>query len=73
MNHQEQAHSLEEEPKFIMRVVRSYRTALFRQIAEAVRIRRRGGEGGIFNSKAEYSRCRITRLVLDDQKDEEQH
>ena len=23
------------------------------------------------NSKAEYSRCRITRLVLDDQKDEE--
>ena len=33
MNHQEQAHSLEEEPKFIMRVVKtSYRTALSRQI-----------------------------------------
>ena len=71
MKHQEQAHSLEEEPRFIMRVVRSYRTALSRQIGEAVRIRRRGGEGGILNSKAEYSRCRITRLVLDDQKDEE--
>ena len=71
MKHQEQAQSLEVEPRFIMRVVRSYRTALSRQIGEAVRIRRRGGEGGILNSKAEYSRCRITRLVLDDQKDEE--
>ena len=58
MNHQEQAHSLEEEPKFIMRVVKtSYRTALSRQIGESVRIRSRGGEGGILNSKDENSRA----------------
>ena len=67
--HQEQANSLEEEPKFTMRVIRSYKTALSRQI-EAVRIRRRGGEGRILNSKSEYSRCRIQRLVLDENDEE---
>ena len=64
--HQEQAHADEEEPpKFIMRVVRFCKTPLSRQIGEAVRIRRRGGEGSILNSKAEYSRCRIPRLVVE--------
>ena len=56
---------MEEEPKFTLRVVKSYRSALARQVGEAVRIRRRGGEGQILNSKAEYSRCVIPRLVLD--------
>ena len=36
-----------------------------------MRIRRRGGEGSILNSKAEFSRCRIPRLVLDRNMDEE--
>ena len=54
-----------------MRVVRSYKTALSRQIGEAVRIRRRGGAGLILNSKSEYNRCKIPRLVLEEL-DEEQ-
>ena len=46
MNHQEQAHSLEEEPKFIMRVVKtSYRTALSRQIGFEVEEENRQGRG----------------------------
>ena len=66
------------EPKFIMRVVQHCRTPLSRQIGEAVRIRRRGGAGCILNSKAEYDRCRIPRLIVEEQdveqleKDEEQ-
>ena len=54
-----------------MRVVRSYKTALSRQIGEAVRIHRRGGAGLILNSKSEYNRCKIPRLVLEEL-DEEQ-
>ena len=54
-----------------MKVVRSFKTALSRQVGEAVRIRRRGGEGNILNSKAEYSRSRIPRLVIDRQADRE--
>ena len=34
-----------------------------RKISEAVRIELRGE--GVLNSKAEYSRCRIPRLVID--------
>ena len=32
---------------------------------EAVRIRRRGGEGEILNSRAEFNRCYIPRLVVE--------
>ena len=49
-----------------MRVVRNFKTALSRQIGEAVRIRRRGGAGMILNSKSEYNRCKIPRLVLEE-------
>ena len=42
-----------------------------RQIAEAVRIRRRGGEGAILNSKAEFSRCHIPRLQLEKEEERE--
>ena len=69
--HQEEVHKGEGEPDFILKAVKSYKTALSRQIGEAVRIRRRGGEGSILNSKAEFSRCRIPRLVLDRNMDEE--
>ena len=54
-----------EEPDFTMRVVKFSRSALERQLGEAVRIRRRGGEGAILNSKAEYNRCHVTRLRLE--------
>ena len=52
-------------PKMIFKVVKYYRTALSRQVGEAIQIRARGGEGEILNSKGEFNRCSITRLVLD--------
>ena len=43
-----------------------HRTALNRQVREAVRIRRRGGaEGGVLNSKSEFNRSHIPRLMLE--------
>ena len=58
----EVVHRGTKEPKFHLRVVGFHRTALGRQIAEAVRIRRRGTS--TLNSKMEYNRCAITRLSL---------
>ena len=57
-------------PQFVMRAVSYHKTALSRQIAEAVRIRRRGGQGAILNSKAEYNRCHIPRLQLEEEEQE---
>ena len=45
--------------KIHMKVIGNHRSALSRQISEAVRIRRRGGESRILNSKAEYNRSHI--------------
>ena len=56
----------------MMRVVGSYRSALGRQVSEAIRIRRRGGLGNILNSKSEYNRCHISRLRVEDEKEEEE-
>ena len=53
----------EEPPNFKIKVVGSFSDSLTRQVAEAVRIDLRGG--GVLNSKSEYSRCRIPRLVID--------
>ena len=61
--HVEQVHK-GEEPQFMMRVVQFHRSALSRQTAEAVRIRRRGGEGAVLNSRSEFNRCFIPRLRL---------
>ena len=47
-----------EEPKFILRISSFHKSALERQVAEAVRIRRRGGGGSILNSKAESRKSR---------------
>ena len=65
LKYQELQHGGAAPPSFIMRVVRSTRTALERQTTEAVRIRRRGGEGAILNSKAEFNHCYIPRLQLE--------
>ena len=54
-------------PLFIMSAASFHKTALSRQIAEAVRIRRRGGQGVILNSKAEYNRGHIPRLQLEEE------
>ena len=50
-------------PSFKFKIVRTFQDPLTRQLSEAVRIDLRGD--GILNSKAEYSRCRVPRLVVD--------
>ena len=59
-----------EPPDFHFKVVSYHRTALNRQIKEAVRIRRRGGATNILNSKSEFNRCQIPRLVVEEKDDE---
>ena len=71
VKHQDIVHG-GEQAEFMMRVVGSYRSALGRQVSEAIRIRRRGGLGNILNSKSEYNRCHISRLRVEDEKEEEE-
>ena len=66
LKHQELQHE-GAPPKFVMRMVSRAKTALERQTKEAVRIRRRGGEGAILNSKAEFNRCYIPQLKLEEE------
>ena len=61
--HQEMVHG-GGEPNFTMRAVKFHRSALSRQTGEAIRIRRRGGEGAVLNSKGEFNRSFIPRLQL---------
>ena len=60
-----------EEPKFMAKIVQYHTSALSRQLGEAVRIRRRGGQGSILNSKSEYDRCRIPRLTIEEKEEEQ--
>ena len=69
--HMELHHGGKQNPNFVFKVVQYHRSALSRQVGEAVRIRRREGEGGVLNSKSEYSRCRITRLTLGERKEDD--
>ena len=55
----------------MFKVVRFYRTALSRQVGEAIQIRARGGEGAVLNSRGEFNRCSITRLTLDSSNEEQ--
>ena len=50
-------------PKFRFKIIRSFKYAMTRQISESVRIELRGE--GVLNSRSEYSRCRLPRLVID--------
>ena len=71
--HQEMEHGGEQAPKFMMRVVSNHRSALERQVAEAIRIRRRGGEGAVLNSRGEFNRSYIPRLrVVEEEEPEEE-
>ena len=54
------------DPTFMMRVVQYHRSALSRQCGEAVRIMRRGGAGSVLNSRAEFNRCYIPRLKVEE-------
>ena len=67
--HQQMEHG-GEQPDFHFKVVSYHRTALSRQVKEAIRIRRRGGASNILNSRSEYNRCHIPRLVVE-QEDED--
>ena len=49
-------------PEFSFRVVKSCKSSLERQVREAVRIHMRGN---VLNKKGLYNRCKLTRLVVD--------
>ena len=55
-------------PSFYLRLFIFFRTALSRQIVEAVRIQR-WGEDVVLNSRSEYNRCKIGRLMLETHED----
>ena len=65
--HQEQCQDI----SFLFKIVGAPRSALRRQVGEAIRIRNRGGEGSILNAKGEYNRCTITRLTLGEEQEGE--
>ena len=54
------------EPAFVMRVVECHQNALSRQTGNAVRIMRREGAGSILNSRGEFNRCYIPRLMVEE-------
>ena len=59
-------HESEDPPQFNFRVVKSYRSALARQVAESVRIQLLGS---VLNVKGIYNRSKLTRLVIDEEWD----
>ena len=62
VQHSMEFHSGDSNHAFKFRVVKSFRSALDRQIAEAIRIELRGS---ILNRRGEYNRCSLTRLGVD--------
>ena len=56
-------HGGEGTPEMVFKLVGTYRSALTRQVSEAVRIRGRGS--AVLNSKSEYDRCKIHRLTIE--------
>ena len=64
VQHSLEAHNGENNHTFKFKVVRSFRSALDRQIAEAVRIEMRGS---VLNRRGEFNRCSLTRLGVDRQ------
>ena len=64
----QECHNGERKPEFGVKVVRSFTSCLMRQLWECIRIRRRSQEEGvkILNSRGEFSRCSIPRLVIED-------
>ena len=63
-NHIVDAHEDDKNPQFAMKVLRSHRSALERQIHEAVIIANSWDKGHLLNSKHEYNRCVIPRLSV---------
>ena len=66
--HQDMVHP-GEPPAFLFKLISNHKTPLSRQIREAVRIRRRGGASAILNSRSEFNRCHIPRLVVEEEEE----
>ena len=64
--HLQEAHRGEENPDFRFKVVKKCKTSLERQVREAVRIQIRGN---VLNKKGTYNRCKLTRMVIDEEWD----
>ena len=63
-------HRGEEKPKFGVKIIKSFSSCMVRQLWECIRIRRRlqeqaKGDVRLLNSKSEYSRCSLPRLVVE--------
>ena len=71
--HATSCHTDAEKLEFSMKVVKPHQSALTRQVHEAVRIKRRAAASNttILNSKSEYSRCQLPRLILETNQKEE--
>ena len=63
LKHLEVAHPGQTEPNFDFRVKGRFKSALVRQVTEAVMIRRAGES--VLNSKGVYNRCYLPRLVVE--------
>jgi hypothetical protein len=68
LEHLALSHRDEQVPKFRFRVVKKCKTALERQVREAVRIEMRGN---ILNKKGMFNRCKLTRMVVDSEWEKE--
>ena len=68
LEHLALVHREEQVPSFRFRVIKKCRTALERQVREAVRIEMRGN---ILNKKGMFNRCKLTRMVVDSEWDKE--
>ena len=66
LEHQTASHA-GEPPQFRFQVVKGCKTSLERQVREAVRIHMRGN---VLNKKGLYNRCKLTRLVVDQEWDD---
>ena len=65
--HSSLAHGLDSvQPEFDVRIVKFFKTAIERQVYEAIRISSRASEPGInvMNSKSEFNRCTLPRIVM---------
>ena len=60
--HWTNSHQGSNKPQFIQKVVKSFKSALERQVGEAVRIQLRHN---VMNSDGTFNRCKLTRLVID--------
>ena len=69
--HHQVHHGGEGDPLFHLRPAVFHRSALNRQITEAVKIGRLGGEESLLNSRGEYNRSHIVRLTLGEERKED--